>query len=77
MIKNMAMESSLIFIMNKGETGIMMLFQALDSIFTLRKKSMKEIWLISREVVMESLFIKMGTFTLGSGSKIKEMVSDN
>ena len=77
MIKNMAMENSLIFIMNKGETGIMMLFQALDSIFTLRKKSMKEIWLISREVVMESLFIKMGTFTLGSGWKIKEMVSDN
>ena len=43
MIKNMAMESSLIFIMNKGETGIMMLFQGLDSISTLRKKSMKEI----------------------------------
>ena len=77
MIKNMAMENSLIFIMNKGETGIMMLFQALDSIFTLLKKSMKEIQLIFREVVMESLFMKMGTFTLGSGWKIKEMVSDN
>ena len=77
MIKNMAMENSLIFIMNKGETGIMMLFQGLDSISTLRKKSMKEIQLIFREVDMESLFSKMGTFTLGSGWKIKEMVSDN
>ena len=43
MIKNMAMENSHTFIMNKGETGIMMLFQALDSIFTLLKKYMKEI----------------------------------
>ena len=77
MIKNMAMENSHTFIMNKGETGIMMLFQGLDSISTLRKKSMKEIQLIFREVDMESLFSKMGTFTLGSGWKIKEMVSDN